>query len=106
MQASKLFVRVIPADRDRGYMLLAGYEPNITQRTCLQYATLSNPTRSGLNASIERMRLANNAAEVQDVTAPAIAKRLAKMFGEDKVVAAPTTFSGMGIGQYLPQSEK
>lgn len=106
MQASKLFVRVVPADRNRGYMLLAGYEANVTQRTCLAYTTLGEPTsRASLNASIERLRAQNSAAEVQDVTAPNIAKKLAKLFGETpQPPAPPTTFASLGVGQYLPEN--
>ena len=33
----------------------------------------------------------------------AIVKKLARMFGEYVVAPAPTTFSNLGIGQYLPK---
>lgn len=102
MLASTLYVRVVPQDKDRGFMLLAGYEPGVVQRTALQYTTLSTPTREALNAAIERMRASNSAAEVKDVTAPNIQKKLAKLFGETPAQApAPTTFAGLGIGSYL-----
>lgn len=103
MLASTLFVRVVPADKDRGFVLLAGYDATVVQRTALSYTTLSDITRSSLNAAIERMRASNNAAVVKDVTAPAIVKKLARMFGEYVVAPAPTTFSNLGIGQYLPK---
>lgn len=82
MLASTLFVRVVPADKDRGYVLLAGYESNLVQRTALSYTTLNAVTRASLNAAIESMRASHSAKEVKDVTAPNIAKKLAKMFGE------------------------
>jgi hypothetical protein len=82
MLASTLFVRVVPADKDRGYVLLAGYEPNLVQRTALSYTTLNAVTRASLNAAIEGMRASHSAKEVKDVTAPNIVKKLAKMFGE------------------------
>ena len=105
MLASTLFVRVVPQDRDRGYMLLAGYDANVVQRTALQYTTLSDPTRASLNAAIERIRLANSAKEVKDVTSPNIQKKLAKLFGETpQPPAAPTTFTSLGIGSYLPEN--
>jgi hypothetical protein len=72
MLASTLYVRVVPQDKDRGYVLLAGYD----------------------------------AAEVRDVTAPAIQKKLAKLFGETASPAKPAglqTFSAMGVGHYLPK---
>ena len=82
MLASTLFVRVVPQDKDRGYALLAGYDAGVVQRTALQITTLSAPTRESLNAAIARLKEQNSAAEVRDVTAPAIQKKLAKMFGE------------------------
>lgn len=87
MIASTLFVRVVPQDRDRGFVLLAGYDPAVVQRTAIASSTLSVPTRASLTAAIERLRSMNSAAEVRDVTAPAIQKRLARMFGE---AAEPT----------------
>ena len=104
MLASTLYVRVVPADKDRGYVLLAGYDANVVQRTALQYTTLSTPTRDALNAAIERMRANNNAKDVRDVTAPNIVKKLAKLFGETPAQAAPAaTFSSMGIGSYIQE---
>ena len=101
MLASTLFVRVVPQDKDRGFMLLAGYDANVVQRTALQYTTLSDPTRDSLNAAIERIRINNSAKEVRDCTAPAIQKKLAKLFGETTSPVPPTTFSSLGIGSYL-----
>lgn len=105
MLASTLFVRVVPQDKDRGYVLLAGYDSAVVQRTAIQSMTLSAPTRASLNQAIERIKAANSAAEVRDVTAPAIQKKLAKLFGEVASPAPPTTpmtFSSMGVGKYLP----
>jgi hypothetical protein len=102
MLASTLFVRVVPQDKDRGFMLLAGYDASVVQRTALCYTTLSDPTRVSLDAAIERIRINNSASEVRDVTAPAIQKKLAKLFGEVPAAAAPAaTFANMGIGSYL-----
>ena len=102
MIASTLYVRVVPQDKDRGFMLLAGYDSSVVQRTALQYTTLSVLTRTSLNAAVERMRVNNSAKDVRDVTAPAIQKRLARLFGETEVKVPSTTFAGIGIGHYLP----
>lgn len=103
MLASTLFVRVVPQDKERGFMLLAGYDADVVQRTALQYTTLSEPTRQSLNAAVERMRVSNNAASVKDVTAPAVQKKLAKLFGETAAQKPQAiTFAGLGIGHYLP----
>jgi hypothetical protein len=78
-----VYIRVVTQDRDRGYMLLVGYYPDIVQRTATQITTLSNPTREYLNKFIERARVDYNASEIRDVTAPGIKKQLAKLFGEE-----------------------
>lgn len=102
MIASTLYVRVVPQDKDRGYMLLAGYDASVVQRTATSYTTLSGLTRESLNEAIARMKKGHNAAEIKDCTASSIQKKLAKMFGETPAQAAPpTTFSGLGINNYL-----
>lgn len=115
MLASILYVRVVPQDKNRGFMLLAGYDSSVVQRTAIQYTTLSCVTRDSLNAAIENLRKSNSAKEVKDCTAPAIQKQLAKLFGEVPTQPTPaakvqtpaqapaaTTFAGLGVGQYLP----
>src|SRR4249919_3656682 len=102
MFASTLYVSVVNQDKDRGFMLLAGYDSTVVQRTALQYTTLTAVTRDSLNAAIERLRKDNSAKDVKDCTAPAIQKKLAKLFGETPEQQVPATFSKMGIGHYLP----
>jgi hypothetical protein len=82
MIANTLFVRVVPQDKDRGYMLLAGFDSAVIQRTAAQYITLSDPSRASLNSLIEVLKKRYNAAEVRDVTSSNILRRLAKKFGE------------------------
>jgi len=108
MLASTLFVRVVPQDKDRGYVVLAGYDPAVVQRTAIQCTTLSVPTRESLNRAIANLKASNSAAEVRDVTAPAIQKKLAKLFGEygtpspsGSPPAGLQLFGEMRIGQYL-----
>ena len=102
MLANTLYVRVVNQDKDRGYMLLAGYDGAVVQRTCLSYTTLQGITRESLNAAIARMKANHNAAEVKDCTAPAIQKKLAKLFGESTRPILHTSFAGLGVGSYLP----
>ena len=109
MLASTLYVRVVPADKNRGYVLLAGYDSSVVQRTAIQYTTLSDPTRESLNAAIERLRASNSAKEVKDCTAPSLQKKLAKLFGEttpQQAVPANATFSSLGIGEYLKDADE
>lgn len=91
MIAGTLFVRVVAQDKDRGYMLLAGFDASVVQRTAAQYTTLSSPTRQSLNDAIERMAKNYKTVDVRDVTAANIQKKLAKLFGEiqDKAPKMP-----------------
>jgi hypothetical protein len=82
MIANTIYVRVVPQDKDRGYMLLAGFDSRIVQSTCSDYTTLNVVTRETLNAAIERFRERFGAAEVKDATAPSIQNKLKKLFGE------------------------
>lgn len=80
--ASTLYVRVVTGDKGRGYMLLAGYESNIVQKTCLHYTTLTAISRASLDFAIARMSANFTNSNVVDVTADGIKKRLAKEFNE------------------------
>ena len=82
MIASTLFVRVVPQDKDRGYMLLAGFDPKMVQSTCASYTTLNAVTRLSLDAAVERLRASYGAKDVKDATPDALKRKLAKLFGE------------------------
>jgi len=82
MKIQTLYVRIMPADKDRGYILMAGYDGKLVQTSCATYTTLSVLTRESLTAAIERMRVSFDAVEIRDVTAPALLRKLQKMFGE------------------------
>ena len=82
MISSTLYIRVVTQDKERGYMLLCGFEPGIVQSTCTQYTTLSAPSRASLDAAIAQMKERYGAADVKDVTAEGLKRKLAKMFGE------------------------
>lgn len=82
MIANTLYIRVVPQDRDRGFMLLAGFDSKVVQSTCSQYTTLGGITRNSLNEAIAVMQTRFNAADVRDCTAPNILRQLKKLFGE------------------------
>lgn len=82
MIKSTLFVRVVPADRDRGYILLVGYSPDLVQSSAIQYTTLTDITRATINNAISRIQAAYNGSEIKDITAPALKRKLQKLFGE------------------------
>lgn len=109
MLASTLFIRVVPQYGDRGYNLLAGYDAAVVQRTAIQIITLAAPTRASLTRAIEKLKSDNSAAEVRDVTASNIQKKLAREFGEVTAPAATPaatpagtmTFAALGVSKYL-----
>ena len=78
----RIYVRVVPQDKDRGYKMLVGFDSNLVQASCAQYITLGGITRASLNEAIARMQEVYKASEVQDVTAPALQRKLQKLFGE------------------------
>jgi hypothetical protein len=88
MLANTLYVRVVPQGKDRDFMLLAGFDSAVIQRTAAQCCSLSAPTRKSLDAAIARMKVTYSAAEVKDVTSPNVVKQLAKLFGEVVVAGA------------------
>lgn len=77
-----IYVRVVPQDRNNGYMLLVGYDSAVVQRTAITYSTISNPTRAYLEATIQRVRDQYTNCNIKDVTSSGITKRLMKLFGE------------------------
>ena len=81
MYKSTLYIRVVPQDRDRDFVLLASFDPAVVQRTAAEYSTLTSPTRASLTAAVARLEQ-RYGAEIKDVTTPAIAKQLARLFGE------------------------
>lgn len=82
MIQSTLFIRVVPQDRDRGYMMLIGYDDKIIQRTAAQYITMNAVTRTSFNETLELVKRNYRASDIKDVTAPGILKQLRKLFGE------------------------
>ena len=73
---STVFIRVIPQDKDRGYILLVGFEPSLIQRTAAQYLTLNNVTRVSFDRTIAAVKSHYQASIINDVTVSAIAKKI------------------------------
>ena len=82
-EISTLYVRVVPQDRDRDYLLLGSFEPIVIQRTAVQYITLNAPTRAGFDHAVGILRNNYSAKDIKDTTASGIAKKLQKIWGED-----------------------
>jgi hypothetical protein len=83
MKGGTLFYRIIPADRDRGYILLTGWAKPIVYASCYTNSSMTVPSRVSLNASLAEIQNRSGAEILVDTTEPGIVKRLAKLFGED-----------------------
>lgn len=80
--ASAVFVRVVLQDRNRGFMLLVGFDAKLVQTTATQLLTLSGLTRKSLDDTIARVKKMYNGSEIRDVTADGIKRRLRDEFNE------------------------
>ena len=80
MLASTLYVRVVPQERGRGWMLLVSWEKPVVQRTCAQLITLQGVTEASLAAVKAKVQENYRVAKLEDVTADNILKQLAKEF--------------------------
>lgn len=89
MNFQTIYVRIVPADKDRGYVLLVGFDSKIVQSNCAQYTTLGAISRKSLDAAVERMKTEYSATTVKDVTAPTLLRKLQKMFGEEVTPKTP-----------------
>jgi hypothetical protein len=82
MKGGTLFYRVIPADRDRGYVLLTAWSKPVVRASCYTNSSLTYPTRASLNALLASIKVTSCAETLIDTTEPGIVKKLAKLFGE------------------------
>lgn len=87
MKGGTLFYRVIPADRDRGYVLLTGWSKPLNRASSYTNSSLTAPSRVSLNALLAGIKATSGAETLVDTTDPGIVKKLAKLFGEVPVVA-------------------
>ena len=82
--SSTMYIRIVPADRDRGYMLLVSWVKPVIQKTATQITTLTVLSRDSLTAAIDAVTLSYKPREVVDVTPPGIHAQLRKLFNEPK----------------------
>lgn len=82
MKNGILYSRVIPADMDRGYILLTSWSKPVVQRTCYSMSSMSAPSRASLDASVDAVLRKSMASSVIDVTDAGVVKKLAKLFAE------------------------
>jgi hypothetical protein len=91
MKGGTLFYRIIPADRDRGYILLTAWSKPVVRISCYTNSSLSYPTRASLNALLASIKATSGAESLSDTTETGIVKKLAKLFGEVPVVTPEET---------------
>ncbi len=80
MQVGKLFIRVIPQARNRGFMLIAGFDPAVNQTTMVRYVTLQGITQAILDKAQKEITQMLGAKEVVDVTKDDVYKKLIRLF--------------------------
>ncbi len=78
MQVGTLYTRVIPQARNRGFMLIAGFEAALSQKTMVRYVTLSSLAIDAISAAMEEVTAMLGAKEIQDVTKDDMLKRIGK----------------------------
>ena len=79
MIASTLYIRTVPQENG-DWQLLASWEKPVVQRTCAQLTSLTAVTEKSLAAVVESIKQRYQAADVKDVTPPAVQRQLAKQF--------------------------
>lgn len=80
MQIGTLFTRVIPQARNRGFMLVAGFDSTVNQKTMIRYITLADVTSMALHRAEVEIAQMLGAQRVEDVTRDDIRKRLNNIF--------------------------
>lgn len=77
-----LYTRIVPQDKNRGYVMMASWSKPVNQRTCDQMTTLGAISREYVNQVTENLREHFGADEVVDTTDESLRRKLAKQFGE------------------------
>lgn len=84
------------------FVLVAGFSPQLTQAKADYYETLSPSStlqKSEIDDKVAAFAKLSNAADVQDVTDDATAKKLAKLW--DNGDSDDMLFSRLGIASYM-----
>ena len=82
-----MYVRIVPQDKERGYVMLVSWSKPVVQRTCEQMSTMGGIiTRKAIDNNLERFKKDYSASEVIDLTDEGLKKKFAKLF--DQVDAA------------------
>ena len=80
MQVGTLFTRIIPQARNRGFMLIAGFDAALSQKTMVRYITLADVTSMALHKAEQEIAKMLGAEKTEDVTKPDVVKKLNKLF--------------------------
>lgn len=89
MFGTPLYVRVVPQERGRGWMLLVSWEKPVVQRTCTQLMTMSGVTRESYERQKQQVMAYYNVKSVEDVTPDNVKKQLEKEFAAQEAAAPP-----------------
>lgn len=84
MQVGTLFTRVIPQARNRGFMLIAGFETALSQKTAVRWITLADITSMALHEAEQEIAKMLGAEKVEDITKGDIRKKLNRIFEQQQ----------------------
>jgi hypothetical protein len=87
MQVGTLFARVIPQARNRGFMLVAGFDAAVNQKTMVRYITLASVTQAAIDRAFQEISKMLGAESVENVTRPDVQKRLDKIIERQQTVS-------------------
>ena len=110
MQVGNILIKIVmrslqKSTKDFQFMVLAGFNSKMSHTTADFYDTLSSNhvlTRAEVDAAIAKLVKLSGAAGYTDVTNGGVQKKLAKVLDEGGGAPDDVTFSGLGIGHYLP----
>jgi len=82
---SVVYIRIVPADRDRGFMLLASFIKPVVQKTAFQISSLTAISRKNLDAIIAAIQKSYDPLEIIDTTGAGLQNQLKIIFGETPI---------------------
>lgn len=77
---SPLYYRIVPADKDRGFVMLLSWDKPVVQRTSFQMSTLGVANEANIARVLKEVTSFYKVSGVVDLTDTSMLKRLAKLY--------------------------
>lgn len=77
---SPLYYRIVPADRDRGFVMLLSWDKPVVQRTAFQMSTLGTADEKNIQRVLAEVTRFYKVAGIVDCTEETMKKRLQKLY--------------------------